>query len=91
MAASNDLRGWVMSAVSGVGKSTFCILVFASLYSPACVLGSSVICADLILWRFSRRKSFQIVHNNTFLSASLSLSAGVMVSLPADSNASGTC
>ncbi|OOF92429.1 hypothetical protein ASPCADRAFT_210289 [Aspergillus carbonarius ITEM 5010] len=63
MAASNDLRGWVMSAVSGV----------------ACVLGSSVICADLILWRFSRRKSFQIVHNNTFLSASLSLSAGVML------------
>ncbi|PYH95795.1 hypothetical protein BO71DRAFT_350704 [Aspergillus ellipticus CBS 707.79] len=63
MAASNDLRGWVMSAVSGV----------------ACVLGSSVICVDLLVWRVSRRKSFQIVHSNAFLSASLSLSAGVML------------
>ncbi|GKZ82435.1 hypothetical protein AnigIFM56816_007252 [Aspergillus niger] len=63
MAASNDLRGWVMSAVSGV----------------ACVLGSAVICVDLVLRRLSRRKSFQIVHNNGFLSASLSLSAGVML------------
>ncbi|KAL4925036.1 Zn(2+) transporter ZRT3 [Aspergillus undulatus] len=63
MAASNDLRGWVMSAVSGV----------------ACVLGSSVICADLILRRFWPRSHFQIVHNNAFLSASLCLSAGVIL------------
>ncbi|KAL4941092.1 hypothetical protein BDV06DRAFT_195194 [Aspergillus oleicola] len=63
MAASNDLRGWVMSAVSGV----------------ACVLGSSVICADLLLRRFWPRSHFQIVHNNAFLSASLCLSAGVIL------------
>ncbi|RDW90526.1 Zn(2+) transporter ZRT3 [Aspergillus mulundensis] len=63
MAASNDLRGWVMSAVSGV----------------ACVLGSSVICVDLILRRFWPRSHFQIVHNNAFLSASLCLSAGVIL------------
>ncbi|KAL4791168.1 Zinc/iron permease [Aspergillus venezuelensis] len=63
MAASNDLRGWVMSAVSGV----------------ACVLGSSVICADILLRRFWPRSDFQIVHNNAFLSASLCLSAGVIL------------
>ncbi|PLB47140.1 hypothetical protein P170DRAFT_511785 [Aspergillus steynii IBT 23096] len=63
MAASNDLRGWVMSAVSGV----------------ACVLGSSVICIDVILRHFSHRKNFQIVNHNGFLSASLGLSAGVML------------
>ncbi|PYH45875.1 Zn(2+) transporter ZRT3 [Aspergillus saccharolyticus JOP 1030-1] len=63
MASSNDLRGWVMSAVSGA----------------ACVLGSSVICVDILLRHLSRRKDFQIVHNNAFLSASLCLSAGVML------------
>ncbi|KAL4971379.1 Zinc/iron permease [Aspergillus desertorum] len=63
MAASNDLRGWVMSAVSGA----------------ACVLGSSVICVDLLLRRFWPRSHFQIVHNNAFLSASLCLSAGVII------------
>ncbi|KAG2411697.1 hypothetical protein HFD88_009253 [Aspergillus terreus] len=63
MAASNDFRGWVMSAVSGL----------------ACVLGSSIICVDLLLRRFSRRKHFQIVSNNGFLSASLCLSAGVIL------------
>ncbi|KAL4867392.1 hypothetical protein BDV12DRAFT_120427 [Aspergillus spectabilis] len=63
MAASNDLRGWVMSAVSGV----------------ACVLGSSVICVDILLRRFWPHSNFQIVHNNGFLSASLCLSAGVIL------------
>ncbi|KAI9927659.1 hypothetical protein MW887_003280 [Aspergillus wentii] len=63
MAASNDLRGWVMSGVSGV----------------ACVLGSAVICADMVVRRFSRQKNFQIANSNGFLSASLCLSAGVML------------
>ncbi|KAL2838460.1 Zinc/iron permease [Aspergillus pseudoustus] len=63
MAASNDLRGWVMSAVSGA----------------ACVLGSSVICVDLLVRRFSPRSDFQIAHSNVFLSASLCLSAGVIL------------
>ncbi|OJJ50546.1 hypothetical protein ASPZODRAFT_204858 [Penicilliopsis zonata CBS 506.65] len=63
MAASNDVRGWVMSGISGV----------------ACVLGSSVICADVVLRKLSRRKSFQITSSSSFLSASLCLSAGVMV------------
>ncbi|KAJ5669017.1 hypothetical protein N7462_010087 [Penicillium macrosclerotiorum] len=61
--AANDLRGWVMSAVSGV----------------ACVLGSSVICIDLLLRQCSHHKSFQIANSNNFLSASLCLSAGVML------------
>ncbi|KAL3484923.1 Zinc/iron permease [Aspergillus germanicus] len=63
MAASNDLRGWVMSAVSGA----------------ACVLGSSVICVDILVRRFSPRSDFQIAHSNVFLSASLCLSAGVIL------------
>ncbi|KAJ5122712.1 hypothetical protein N7448_003845 [Penicillium atrosanguineum] len=61
--AANDLRGWVMSGVSGV----------------ACVLGSAVICVDLVLRQFSHNKSFQIANSNNFLSASLCLSAGVML------------
>ncbi|KAJ5151186.1 uncharacterized protein N7482_010438 [Penicillium canariense] len=61
--AANDLRGWVMSAVSGV----------------ACVLGSAVICADLVLRRVTHDKRFQIANSNNFLSASLCLSAGVML------------
>ncbi|KAJ6120107.1 hypothetical protein N7523_004387 [Penicillium sp. IBT 18751x] len=61
--AANDLRGWVMSGVSGV----------------ACVLGSAVICVDLVLRQFSHHKSFQIANSNNFLSASLCLSAGVML------------
>ncbi|RHZ67694.1 Zn(2+) transporter ZRT3 [Aspergillus thermomutatus] len=63
MAASSDLRGWLMSGVSGI----------------ACVLGSSVICIDVLLQRFSRRKNFQIVNSNGFLSASLCLSSGVLL------------
>ncbi|OQD91176.1 hypothetical protein PENANT_c001G09514 [Penicillium antarcticum] len=61
--AANDLRGWVMSAVSGV----------------ACVLGSAIICVDVVVQVLSRRKSFQIANSSNFLSASLCLSAGVML------------
>ncbi|KAJ5365348.1 Zinc/iron permease [Penicillium concentricum] len=61
--SANDLRGWVMSAVSGV----------------ACVLGSSIICVDVLVQVLSRRKSFQIAKSSNFLSASLCLSAGVML------------
>ncbi|KAJ5354474.1 Zinc/iron permease [Penicillium brevicompactum] len=61
--ASNDLRGWVMSIVSGI----------------ACVLGSSIICVDVLVRVVSRRKSFQIANSSNFLSASLCLSAGVML------------
>ncbi|EAW06375.1 Zn(2+) transporter ZRT3 [Aspergillus clavatus NRRL 1] len=63
MADSSDLRGWLMSGVSGI----------------ACVLGSSVICIDVLLRQCSSRKNFQIVNNNGFLSASLCLSAGVLL------------
>ncbi|KAL1964969.1 hypothetical protein VTN77DRAFT_6169 [Rasamsonia byssochlamydoides] len=60
----NDTRGWVMSTVSGV----------------ACIVGSSIICVDLI-WRqcCCCKRHWSITTNNAFLSASLSLSAGVML------------
>ena len=73
-----------MSAVSGVGE--YCWELRFWLGDPevlmlciACILGSAVICADIVLRRIYR-KDFEIVSNNVFLSASLCLSAGVMVS-----------
>ncbi|KAF8423664.1 Zinc/iron permease [Tirmania nivea] len=62
-AQSNDVRGWVLSLVSGV----------------ACVLGSSIICVDLLTKHIPRWRHFSIRENSTFLSASLSLSFGVMI------------
>lgn len=62
-AHSNDVRGWVLSLVSGV----------------ACVLGSSIICVDLLTKHIPRWRHFSIRENSTFLSASLSLSFGVMI------------
>ncbi|KAL1988458.1 hypothetical protein VTN96DRAFT_9513 [Rasamsonia emersonii] len=61
----NDTRGWVMSTVSGV----------------ACILGASIICVDLVLHRCASHKHrhFHITSSNAFLSASLSLSSGVML------------
>lgn len=40
-----------------------------------------MICVDIVLQRVSHKKSFQIANSNNFLSASLCLSAGVMVRL----------
>lgn len=46
----------------------------------ACVVGSSIICVDLIIQRIPGKRNFRIQHSNAFLSSSLSLSFGVMVS-----------
>lgn len=46
----------------------------------ACVVGSSIICVDLIIQKIPARRHFEIQHSNTFLSSSLSLTSGVMVS-----------
>lgn len=45
----------------------------------ACIVGSSIICVDLIIQRIPGKRNFRIQDNNTFLSASLSLSFGVML------------
>ncbi|KAL8701953.1 MAG: hypothetical protein Q9224_000252 [Gallowayella concinna] len=45
----------------------------------ACVVGSSIICVDLIIQRIPGKRNFRIQDNNTFLSSSLSLSFGVMM------------
>ncbi|QIX00225.1 hypothetical protein AMS68_005742 [Peltaster fructicola] len=63
MGLSNDERGWVMTSLSGV----------------ACVIGASVICVDIIVRLFPGKKNFRIQDSDTFLSASLSLSFGVML------------
>ncbi|KAF2768212.1 hypothetical protein EJ03DRAFT_328576 [Teratosphaeria nubilosa] len=63
MALSNDGRGWVMTCLSGV----------------ACVLGASIICVDIIVRQFPGKKNFRIQDSDAFLSASLSLSFGVML------------
>jgi hypothetical protein len=47
--------------------------------STACVLGASIICVDIIVRQFPGKKNFKIQDSDAFLSASLSLSFGVMV------------
>ncbi len=46
----------------------------------ACVVGSSIICVDLIVRHIPGKSNFRIQDSNIFLSSSLSLSFGVMVS-----------
>ena len=45
----------------------------------ACVVGSSIICVDLVVRRIPSKHDFRIQDSDAFLSASLSLSFGVMV------------
>ncbi|KAK3711251.1 Zinc transporter [Vermiconidia calcicola] len=63
MGLSNDERGWVMTCLSGI----------------ACVFGASIICIDIIVRQFPGKKNWRIQDSDTFLSASLSLSFGVML------------
>ncbi|KAF4553436.1 Zinc-regulated transporter-like protein 3 [Elsinoe fawcettii] len=63
MGLSNDTRGLIMTSISGV----------------ACVLGAAIICADIIVRQFPGKKNFRIQDSDAFLSASLSLSFGVML------------
>ena len=51
---------------------------------PACVVGSSIICVDLVVQRIPGQRNFRIQDSNAFLASSLSLSFGVMVSLRND-------
>ncbi|ELR06895.1 hypothetical protein VC83_05900 [Pseudogymnoascus destructans] len=59
----NDVRGWIMTIASGI----------------ACVVGSSIICIDLLLRRVPRWKDFSIHDSSLFLACSMSLSFGVMI------------
>ncbi|KAI1800621.1 Zinc/iron permease [Daldinia bambusicola] len=60
---NNDTRGWIMCLVSGI----------------ACVIGSSIICIDVVVRLFPGKKDFRIQDSNAFLACSLSLSFGVML------------
>jgi ZIP family zinc transporter len=80
----NDTRGWIMTALSGIGE---CRLTFKSqnillTLWKACMLGASIICIDLLVRQIPHRscRDFRIQDSNLFLSSSLSLSFGVMVS-----------
>lgn len=64
MSLSNDEKGCIMTLLSGT----------------ACVFGASIICVDIIIRQFPGKKNFRIQDSDAFLSASLSLSFGVMVS-----------
>ncbi|KAI9774025.1 MAG: hypothetical protein M1839_001910 [Geoglossum umbratile] len=59
----NDVRGWIMTCVSGI----------------ACTLGAAIICIDIIVQQFPGKRNFRIQDSSVFLSASLSLSFGVML------------
>jgi hypothetical protein len=63
MGLENDTRGWIMTCISGV----------------ACVIGASIICVDIVVRQFPGMEKFSITESDAFLSASLSLSFGVMV------------
>lgn len=84
----NDTRGWVMSGVSGVGMfirafCPRCSRVDANnppANYPACIIGAGIICVDLVIRSCCGFKRFDITTNSTFLSSSMGLSAGVMVS-----------
>ncbi|CAD6444918.1 aea58ddd-961b-42bd-a764-46c14742b786 [Sclerotinia trifoliorum] len=59
----NDTRGWIMAVISGI----------------ACVIGSCIICIDILIRHIPSKKNFRIQDSNAFLAASLSLSFGVMI------------
>ncbi|KAI9675411.1 MAG: hypothetical protein M1817_001315 [Caeruleum heppii] len=63
MVLDNDERGWIMAFVSGI----------------ACVVGSSIICVDLLIQKIPSKQNFRIQDSSAFLSSSLSLSFGVML------------
>ncbi|KEF54516.1 uncharacterized protein A1O9_09683 [Exophiala aquamarina CBS 119918] len=63
MPVDNDTRGWIMTCISGV----------------ACILGAAIICVDIPLRRIPSYRDFSITESDAFLSASLSLSFGVML------------
>lgn len=50
--------------------------------SPACVAGACIVCVDIFIRLLPGKKNFNIQDSSAFLSSSLSLSFGVMVSLP---------
>ncbi|KIV83239.1 hypothetical protein PV11_05285 [Exophiala sideris] len=63
MAIDNDTRGWIMTCISGV----------------ACVLGACIICVDIVVRLIPRWRDFSIAESDQFLSASLSMTFGVML------------
>ena len=83
MALDNDTRGWIMTCVSGIGIALKKLprVSFGANYFAACVVGSSVICVDLFIQCIPGKRNFRIQDSNAFLSSSLSLSFGVMVSI----------
>lgn len=69
-----------MACVSGIGKLITQIQYAPLIFLTACVVGSSIICVDLLVQRIPGKRNFKIQDSNSFLSASLSLTFGVMVS-----------
>ncbi|KAI1626025.1 ZIP family zinc transporter [Exophiala viscosa] len=63
MAIDNDTRGWIMTCISGV----------------ACCLGACIICVDIVVRLIPRWHDFSIAESDQFLSASLSMTFGVML------------
>jgi hypothetical protein len=70
-----------MTCISGIGMWPLHGLAYSLLirHSTACVCGASIICVDIVVRLIPRYRNFQIADSDTFLSASLSLSFGVMV------------
>lgn len=80
---SNDERGWIMTSVSALGEIVQKPNYSGSLLTVmvACILGASIIMADIPMRLIPRYKNFRIQDSTKFLSSSMALSFGVMVSL----------
>lgn len=83
MTLDNDTRGWIMTAMSGVGKTLLLRTGTLTEASAACMFGALIICVDLLIRQIPNDtcRYFKIQDSNAFLSSSLSLSFGVMVCL----------
>jgi zinc transporter, ZIP family len=86
MAIDNDTRGWIMTCISGVGKTIQAQLRYLTDCLRACVIGASIICVDVFARQIPRWRNFSISESDGFLSASLSLSFGVMVCSETENN-----
>ncbi|KAI0389800.1 Zinc/iron permease [Xylariaceae sp. FL0594] len=76
---NNDLRGWILCIVSGIGECYSPAAIGHTKWARSCVLGASIICIDIILQLLPGKKDFRIQDSNNFLACSLSLSFGVMI------------
>lgn len=76
------LHQWCWYVSSTVYHGCTTILRKLTSGETACIFGASVVCIDILIRVLPGKSNFRIQESNAFLACSLSLSFGVMVSLP---------